>query len=67
MLGATMLTKKKPLAIKMDPGLLERLDRHLARVKSPLGGTVTRTGFIEAAIGQALDREEEVAKPRGRK
>lgn len=53
-----MPAKKKPLAIKMDPDLLERLDRHLARVKSPLGGTVTRTGFIEASVAQALDREE---------
>jgi predicted transcriptional regulator len=49
---------KKPVTIKMDQDLLERLDGHLSKVKSPLGGTVTRTGFIEAAVAQALDREE---------
>ena len=55
---------KKPITFKIDLDLLERLDGHLSRVKSPLGGTVTRTGFIEAAIAQALDREEKKAQRR---
>ena len=61
---------KKPITMKMDPDLLERLDGHVSKVKSPLGGTVpfggtvTRTGFIEAAVAQALDREEKKTQRR---
>jgi predicted transcriptional regulator len=52
--------KKKPLTLKVDPSLMERLDAFLRRADLP----VTRTAFIETAIRRELDaREKGEARP----
>ena len=45
---------KKPVTIKIDPDLLDRLDRFQAGLTFP----ATRTSLIETSIEQMLDREE---------
>ena len=45
---------KKPVTIKIDPDLLDRLDRFRAGLTFP----ATRTSLIETSIEQMLDREE---------
>jgi predicted transcriptional regulator len=53
--------KKKPLTLKVDPSLMERLDAFLRRADLP----VTRTAFIETAIRRELDSREGKGARRG--
>jgi metal-responsive CopG/Arc/MetJ family transcriptional regulator len=46
--------KKKPITLKVEPSLMERLDAFLRRADLP----VTRTAFIETAIRESLDARE---------
>jgi metal-responsive CopG/Arc/MetJ family transcriptional regulator len=46
--------KKKPLALKVDPSLMERLDAFIRRADIP----VTRTAAIETAVREFLDVRE---------
>ena len=54
------MTKKVPIALKIDAPLLERLDRF----KDGLTYPTTRTALIEVAIQQMLDRAEKEGKRR---
>jgi predicted transcriptional regulator len=51
---------KKPITIKVDQSLLDRLDKFQVKLPFP----ATRTGLIETAIEQMLTREEKKGERR---
>ena len=53
------MRKKIPVALRMDPDLIERLDRFQTSHPFP----ITRIALIETAIKQMLDREEQKGAP----
>lgn len=48
------MRKKVPIAVKLDPDLLDRLDKYQSKLSPP----VTRTAIIETAVEEWLERRE---------